>query len=494
MKAAAAERRRRRPPAALGPGLLRLLLLLVLLAGGGGGAGGSQWTRHVPDLDPPGNYAGGVPVYGADGSAVRETASSLAGRRGVPRPRRFRAYPETHTAPPPPGTGRAVVVESVASYSPDGHYGAGDTLHLLVKLSGKVRVDVSGGAPTLALATGRHHERGARGGEATFVAGGFGEAKAAWLNNAPNPLKTGLAPPCRAGGLTNASLHGPAACVLAGPEVRLEQNMDDLLLFTYTVREGERTERLDVRALRLNGCTLEPVTEEAVGAARAGQRNAADRARLRAVVLDLPAPGDEMRGLRGTAGSLSRSSAITVGPAYVTNVTVFQRDAFGIFEGTQGAWLGPTRPVYRDRVQVNVTFSEAVAVHCPAWRRMPALDTEFFGKDFRCEDIRMRFGNGPLTTDSTTGTYGQVVFPTGFLHAATDRPAATRTLHFVYEVRKGDELERRGLEYVSQDALEVLAGGANITRALDGTPAGVRLPPLPSFGDADFYGLEAGLE
>ena len=71
MKAAAAERRRRRPPAALGPGLLRLLLLLVLLAGGGGGAGGSQWTRHVPDLDPPGNYAGGVPVYGADGSAVR---------------------------------------------------------------------------------------------------------------------------------------------------------------------------------------------------------------------------------------------------------------------------------------------------------------------------------------------------------------------------------------------------------------------------------------
>ena len=387
-----------------------------------------------------------------------------------------------------------MVVESVASYSPDGHYGAGDTLHLLVKLSGKVRVDVSGGAPTLALATGRHHERGARGGEATFVAGGFGEAKAAWLNNAPNPLKTGLAPPCRAGGLTNASLHGPAACVLAGPEVRLEQNMDDLLLFTYTVREGERSKRLDVRALRLNGCTLEPVTEEAVGAARAGQRNAADRARLRAVVLDLPAPGDEMRGLRGTAGSLSRSSAITVGPAYVTNVTVFQRDAFGTFEGTQGAWLGPTRPVYRDRVQVNVTFSEAVAVHCPAWRRMPALDTEFFGKDFRCEDIRMRFGTGPLTTDSTTGTYGQVVFPTGFLHAATDRPAATHTLHFVYEVRKGDELERRGLEYVSQDALEVLAGGANITRALDGIPAGVRLPPLPSFGDADFYGLEAGLE
>ena len=39
-----------------------------------------------------------------------------------------------------------------------------------------------------------------------------------------------------------------------------------------------------------------------------------------------------------------------------------------------------------------------------------------------------------------------------------------------------------------------LAGGANITRAHDGTPAGVRLPPLPSFGDADFYGLEAGLE
>ena len=178
----------------------------------------------------------------------------------------------------------------------------------------------------------------------------------------------------------------------------------------------------------------------------------------------------------------------------MTNVTVFQRDAVGIFEGTQGAWLGPPRPVYRDRVQVNVTFSEAVAVHCPTWRRMPALDTEFFGKDFRCEDIRMRFGTGPLTTDSTTGTYGQVVFPTGFLHAATDRPAATRTLHFVYEVRKGDELERRGLEYVSQDALEVLAGGANITRALDGTPAGVRLPPLPSFGDADFYGLEAGLE
>lgn len=207
--------------------------------------------------------------------------------------------------------------------------------------------------------------------------------------------------------------------------------------------------------------------------------------------LKLPAPGDKMRGTRGYLQSLSYNKDITVGRAYVTNVTTDAptgtygyNDGFGVREGFG---INTGNP---DVVDVKVSFSEPVLASCgendDAW----TAPEQYPGIRFRvCESIRLvlatKDGSLPSTANhnSTTGAFGEAEFPTAFLYeTGYDGP---NVLNFRYLPRRGDNTT--ALQYYDEFALRVECaeedgGGAcvsrsHVRRVSDNKLAGVRLPP-----------------
>jgi hypothetical protein len=183
-----------------------------------------------------------------------------------------------------------------------------DTIYVLVSFSERLTVT---GAPVLTLATGSHFEADAAHVAATFVGGGVATSKGFWRNDAPHPLRSGVAPPCRAGGIRSSGASaggaypspsfaytdaarpwGDAYCVAgATPEARIEESMASALAFAFDVQAGHRTPRLD--ALNASSLTL-PVNASIVGEASG-----------RPARLTLPAPGNPLlvRSLRACAAA-----------------------------------------------------------------------------------------------------------------------------------------------------------------------------------------------
>ena len=207
--------------------------------------------------------------------------------------------------------------------------------------------------------------------------------------------------------------------------------------------------------------------------------------------LKLPKPGDKMRGTRGYLQSLSYNKDITVGRAYVTNVTTDApagtygyNDGFGVREGSVFNFGNP------DVVDVKVSFSEPVLASCGEHDDAWTSPEQYPGIRFRvCESIRLvlatKDGSLPSTAnhDSTTGGFGEAEFPTGFLYeTGYDGP---NVLNFRYLPRRGDNTT--ALQYKDEFALRVECaveneGGAcvdrsHVRRTSDNKLAGVRLPP-----------------
>ena len=220
--------------------------------------------------------------------------------------------------------------------------------------------------PELRLATGFHHQPDARNATAAFLAGGVGETKRFWKNNAPSPLGT-AAVPCRGGAPAGSAAAGPEWCLLAANETRVEESLARTLVFEYAVSAPHRSCLLDVlpEGLVLDGAQITNAAFDAAGTLVPGAF-AAD--------LRLPRPADPTaEGCpAGAPGSLSATSGFVLGPAYVVGVRALEPDGTYGFSGyTPRSKWSPRRDgqFHRrrpDRVRLAVRFSQPVRVTC-AW-------------------------------------------------------------------------------------------------------------------------------
>jgi len=391
---------------------------------------------------------------------------------------------------------RWLYVQNVYSYSPNKAYFENDALYIAVKFSEKIYVNTSEGWPYLLLSTGRHFEEGAAGANATFLAGGVTTSKAFWMNDEPNPLKSLLPAPCRSGteynrnfSLVSSHLLNLDFCHLEVPEDRVEESASDLMIFAYRVGLGERTSRLDLPpfgALQLNGASIEHV--------RAGYKvtnNFTYNCELDYLGnlcnqtlffdtevgqdLQLPTPGDEMRGAAGAPQSLSVANRIVVGGPYVLNVSLDVPDGkYGMRK--QGSIADGGGYLVPDEMYLHVQMSEPVKVACPEWLEGAGLRSGHR----TCRHVQVLLDTGPVTVDSSSGSPGQEVYPTGYLYdggwglfnASGYFPG--HTLVFQYSVRRWDRVAY--LDFIDRESLKVWAG-ASITRTYDAAAAGLRLPP-----------------
>ena len=206
--------------------------------------------------------------------------------------------------------------------------------------------------------------------------------------------------------------------------------------------------------------------------------------------LKLPTPGDKMKGSSGFVQSLSFNKDITVGRAYVTNVTTDAppgiygyNDGYGVRAGAAINFGTP------DIVDVKVSFSEPVLASCGEDDDKWSAPEQYPGLRMRvCTSIKLVLATldgataGDANEDSTTGTFGGEKFPTSFLYQ-TDYDAPN-VLNFRYVPRRGDSTA--ALQYVRQTSLEVgcaemdgatCVSMSHVRRIADNKPAGLKLPP-----------------
>ena len=286
-----------------------------------------------------------------------------------------------------------------------------DTLYIFVTFSEAVVVN---GTPTLTLATGAHFEWGASNINATFLAGGATATKGFWLNDAPNPLRSGQAQACRADGVRYADVNKTRAvldnftlwtyaqdrpynqtrtsnvslCVPGAPaEVRAEMSMATQLAFAFDVHSSHRTASLDVTG---------------TGALSAGAGTIMSKAHSTiAADLRLPTPGNPLTPwLPGGVGSLSANSNLVIGPPYVTNVT--SDTAPGVYSNGQ-------------TVDVLVYFSEAISVTCGATNTAWAQAT--------VSPVAGAAHDPTVFSKCSTMTLALVTAPTGAVASATNGTA-----------------------------------------------------------------------
>ena len=299
-----------------------------------------------------------------------------------------------HTAPREASPGPKLVpfVLGVSSYggrspttntSGTTYYRAGDRIYLWVHFSEPIGVHAGGAfasnipaagvpGPELRLATGLHHQADAHNATATFLAGGVGETKRFWKNNAPSPLRT-AAVPCRGGAPAGSAAAGPESCLLAANETRAEESLARTLVFEYAVSTQHRSCLLDVLpdsgpegALVLNGAQITNAAFDAGTGYLVPGAFAAD--------LRLPIPADPTAAgcPPGGPGSLSATSGFVLGPAYVVSVRALEPDGTYGFSGyaPRSKWSprrdGQFHRRRPDRVRLAVRFSQPVRVTC-AW-------------------------------------------------------------------------------------------------------------------------------
>ena len=299
-----------------------------------------------------------------------------------------------HTAPREASPGPKLVpfVLGVSSYggrspttntSGTTYYRAGDRIYLWVHFSEPIGVHADRAfasnipaagvpGPELRLATGLHHQADAHNATATFLAGGVGETKRFWKNNAPSPLRT-AAVPCRGGAPAGSAAAGPEWCLLAANETRAEESLARTLVFEYAVSTQHRSCLLDVLpdsgpegALVLNGAQITNAAFDAGTGYLVPGAFAAD--------LRLPIPADPTAAgcPPGGPGSLSATSGFVLGPAYVVSVRALEPDGTYGFSGyaPRSKWSprrdGQFHRRRPNRVRLAVRFSQPVRVTC-AW-------------------------------------------------------------------------------------------------------------------------------
>ena len=372
-----------------------------------------------------------------------------------------------------------------------------DTIYILVTFSEPLSLTPP--FPVLALNTGRHFETlpPAATAQAAFIGGGVTTSKAFWRNDAPNPLRSGVAPPCRAGAVKSSTAFNPTTfapataypsafpgvvapnytygpnslrpegamyCIAgAGPEIRQEGSMDATLAFAFDVLPGHRTPWLDANssvALTSGGAITSAATR-------------------RPARLTLPAPGNPLAGFLGAMGaanSLSASAQLVVGAPFVTSVST------------------PSPPLrvtaVGATVDILVSWSEPVLLLCgaanDAWAPTAASTTLIT----TCPLILLKMVSQPSNGLLPNGTAILVASTLAQLQpGAAGPPDPPNVLRFRYTVRAFDTSDpaaataaaARGLQYAGAGALQFAAqaGGdlAAIVRRVDHAPAGVALPP-----------------
>lgn len=213
--------------------------------------------------------------------------------------------------------------------------------------------------------------------------------------------------------------------------------------------------------------------------------------------LKLPTPGDKMKGSRGYVQSLSFNKDITVGRAYVTNVTTDAapgiygyNDGFGVRAGSAINFGTP------DIVDIKVSFSEPVLASCGADDDKWSAPEQYPGLRMRvCTSIKLVLSTKDAAScpgsdctndaneDSTKGEFGTEKFPTSFLYQTDYDPP--NVLNFRYVPRRGDDAQT--LQYVDQTSLSVgcaeldssstCVSMSHVRRIADNKPAGLKLPP-----------------
>jgi hypothetical protein len=378
-----------------------------------------------------------------------------------------------------------------------------DTLYIFVTFSEAVVVTQVGSTPpTLTLATGAHFESNAATINATFVAGGATATKGFWLNDAPNPLRSGQAQACRADGVRYLDVNktrqpadvftqwnytqdrpynqtrtsGVSLCVPGAPaEVRAELSTATQLAFAFDVHSTHRTAQLDV-----TGTTALSAGSWSI-VSKAHSKIAAD--------LKLPTPGSPLTPwLSGGVGSLSANSNLVIGPPYVVNVT--SDTAPGVYAN------GMT-------IDVLVYFSEAISVTCGAtntgWTQAAVNQAAGAARDptvfSTCSTMLLALVTAPVGAVATAsnGTANLVAdtLPQ-FDGSKVSSPVVTTTgpfdppnvLRFRYIVKSFDTTCPTAsgcspLQYSGQSALALTLGTNNVLkRVTDGNSGvGVMLPP-----------------
>ena len=376
-----------------------------------------------------------------------------------------------------------------------------DTLYIFVTFSEAVVVtQVGSTAPTLTLATGAHFETGASTTSATFIAGGSTATKGFWLNDAPNPLRSGQAQACRADGVRYADVNqtrdaadaftkwtyaqdrpynptrtsNVSLCVPgAPPEVRAEMSMATQLAFAFDVHATHRTALLDVTGTTALSAGTWTIMSEAHSTI------AAD--------LKLPTPGNPLTPwLSGSIGSLSANSNLVIGPPYVVNVT--SDTAPGVYSN------GMT-------IDVLVYFSEAINVNCgtnnTGWTQAAvnlvagaAPDPTLFSKCSTMTLALVTAPTGAVATASNGTAYLVADTLPQFDGSKVSSPVITTTgpfdppnvLRFRYIVKSFDTTCPTAygcspLQYSGQSALTL--GTNNVLKRVTDSNSGVgiRLPP-----------------
>ena len=217
----------------------------------------------------------------------------------------------------------------------------------------------------------------------------------------------------------------------------------------------------------------------------------------------LPKPGDALVGVPPYAQSLMYNRDITVGRPFVVNVTA-RAVAGSVFGYNGGGGIPPNERATATRnargpdvLEIAVAFSEPVIASCGEDDDEWATVEQSPGvRIVACRSVRLRLKTSPddalagsANLDSTTGTEGEAVFPTGFMAPRDARADKPNEVVFQYLPRRGDNCTRGtlGLQYVDEFALEVGcavygAGGAcdsrsHIRRRKDNVLASTRLPP-----------------
>ena len=214
--------------------------------------------------------------------------------------------------------------------------------------------------------------------------------------------------------------------------------------------------------------------------------------------LSLPRPGDKMRGVDGYFQSLAYNKDITIGRAYVTNVSSDARDGtYGYHRDEMQARDGNSLAAENflplgapDVLDLKVSFSEPVFASCGVNDDRWSTPEQYVGLRYRvCESIQLALFTkdgaeaGDQNLDATTGIPGSEIFPTAFLHDTGRDPP--NVLNFRYVPRRGDNVTR--LQYKSELALEVTCAAkdssdacvsmSHIRRRADNALAGLKLPP-----------------
>jgi hypothetical protein len=233
--------------------------------------------------------------------------------------------------------------------------------------------------------------------------------------------------------------------------------------------------------------------------------------------LTLPRPGLASSGTAGYAQSLGFNKDIKIGRAFVVRVSA-RAISGSVFGYNGGGGIPPNRGSDAARnvagvdiLEIAVSFSEPVYASCGAddghWA---TLEQAPGVRIVACESVRLKLKTSPesavagsMNFDSTTGTFGGSVFPTGFLlppewkEDARDRTRSSggldppnafgNELVFAYLPRRGDNVTDFPLQYIDEFALEVgcaVFGVGNacdspsrVRRVADNAPVSTRLPP-----------------